>query len=62
MKIVILAAGEGKRLRPHTNKVPKCMVELAGRPLLSYQLATIKKFNIPTDDIALVGGYKIDAF
>ncbi|MEL0237905.1 MAG: phosphocholine cytidylyltransferase family protein [Gammaproteobacteria bacterium] len=62
MKIVILAAGEGKRLRPHTNKVPKCMVELAGRPLLSYQLATIKKFNILTDDIALVGGYKIDAF
>ena len=62
MKIIILAAGEGKRLRPHTNDVPKCMVKLAGSSLLSYQLATIEKCNISMDDIALVGGYKMDAF
>lgn len=62
MKIIILAAGEGKRLRPYTNEIPKCMVKLAGHSLLSYQLATIEKCNISMDDIALVGGHKMDAF
>ena len=61
MKVLILAAGEGKRLRPYTNEIPKCMVKLAGYPLLSYQLASIEKCNISIDDIALVGGYKMGA-
>ena len=42
MRVIILAAGEGKRLRPYTDDKPKCMVELAGNSLLSYQLSTIK--------------------
>ena len=61
MKVIILVAGEGKRLRPYTNEIPKCMVKLAGYSLLSYQLSLIEKCNIPSDDIALVGGYKIEA-
>ena len=31
MKGIILAAGEGKRLRPLTNNVPKCMVQFKGK-------------------------------
>ena len=62
MKIIILAAGEGKRLRPYTDQIPKCMVKLAGYSLLSHQLALIEKCNIIRDDIALVGGYKMGAF
>lgn len=62
MKMIILAAGEGKRLRPYTNEIPKCMVKLAGRSLLSHQLETIEKCNISMNDIAVVGGYKMDAF
>ena len=61
MKLIILAAGEGKRLRPYTNEIPKCMVELGGKSLLSYQLSSMMKQNISKDDIALVGGYKIEA-
>ncbi len=61
MKVLILAAGEGKRLRPYTNEIPKCMVKLAGYSLLSHQLASIEKCNISIDDIALVGGYKMGA-
>ena len=34
MKAVILAAGEGKRLRPITSSSPKPMIPLLGKPLL----------------------------
>ena len=58
MKLIILAAGEGKRLRPYTEKLPKCLVNLKEKPLLSHQLSSIKRCNISDDNIALVGGYK----
>ena len=34
MKALILAAGRGTRLRPHTLELPKALFPLAGRPLL----------------------------
>ena len=36
VKVLLLAAGEGVRLRPITSKMPKCMVPIKGRPLLDY--------------------------
>ncbi len=38
MKAFLLAAGAGRRLRPVTDSVPKCMVPIAGRPLLDIWL------------------------
>ena len=58
MKLIILAAGEGKRLRPLTDNSPKCLVDLKGQSLLSRQLSTIKANFISSQDIAIVGGYK----
>lgn len=58
MKVVILAAGQGTRLRPYTNDKPKCMVELCGKPLLDYQLAAFELAGIK--DITVVAGYKAD--
>lgn len=36
MRALLLAAGRGTRLRPLTDSVPKCLVEINGRPLLDY--------------------------
>ena len=58
MKIIVLAAGKGTRLRPLTDNVPKCMVPLKGKPLIDYQLDLFKSKSI--SDITIVGGYLID--
>lgn len=36
VKVLLLAAGLGTRLRPLTDTVPKCLIPIAGRPLLDY--------------------------
>lgn len=57
MKLIILAAGEGKRLRPYTNDKPKCMVRYQEKEIISHILDTAKPYM---SDIAIVGGYKFD--
>ncbi len=59
MKAVILAAGEGTRLRPYTRDRPKCLVRLAGIPLLHRQLAVLESCGV--GDITLVTGYRAAA-
>ena len=55
-KAVILAAGEGKRLRPFTETMPKVMLPVANKPLLEYVFDATKKSGI--DEIIVVVGYK----
>ena len=57
-KVILLVAGEGKRLRPYTLDRPKCMVEVDGISLIDRQLAVLKAEGL--DDIVMVGGYKAD--
>jgi choline kinase len=57
MKVIILAAGQGTRLRPYTDNKPKCMVELKGKPLLHHQLEALEKCRVEDKDIALAAGY-----
>lgn len=57
MKVIILAAGQGTRLRPFTNDRPKCMVELKGKPLLHHQLEVLNQCGVKDNDIALAAGY-----
>jgi NDP-sugar pyrophosphorylase family protein len=46
MKGMILAAGKGERLRPLTDTVPKPMIPVAGRPLIEYTLAFLRRNGI----------------
>jgi len=55
---VILAAGPGSRLLPHTAHAPKCLTAIGGFPILQYQLAALRQCGI--DDIVLVVGYLSD--
>lgn len=57
MQVVILAAGQGSRLRPHTHTRPKCMVPLAGKALLHRQMAVLAAAGISVDQTTVVGGY-----
>ena len=56
MKMIILAAGKGSRLRPLTNDKPKCMVQYNSKMIIDYILETAKSCNI--SNIAIVNGYK----
>ena len=58
MRAVILGAGEGTRLRPYTDDRPKCLVELAGRTLLAWQLDALAAAGV--SDTTIVTGYRAD--
>lgn len=57
MKTIILAAGQGTRLRPLTDDRPKCMVEVNGRSIIERQIDTMKLCGIKEEDITIICGY-----
>src|SRR5690625_911508 len=57
-KAVILAAGVGSRLRPITDSKPKCMVTVAGKPILEHQISAYLDAGI--SNIVVVAGYRAD--
>jgi HAD superfamily hydrolase (TIGR01450 family) len=58
MKAVILAAGLGTRLISLTREKPKCLIRVAGKSILDYQIDAYYKAGI--QEIVIVGGYKIN--
>lgn len=56
MKAVILAAGEGKRLRPFTETMPKVMLPVANKPILEHVFDALKNTGI--NQVVIVVGYK----
>ena len=56
MKVIIVAAGGGTRLKPLTNDKPKCLLEIGSRTIMQRQLEVLKQCDI--SDIVIVRGYK----
>lgn len=56
---IILAGGKGERLRPYTNKLPKSMIPVLGRPLMEYQVRWLHHEGIK--HIVFCVGYKYKA-
>jgi len=58
MKAIIVAAGRGRRLGQETDAIPKCMVRVAGKPILHRQLEALAAAGV--DDVVIVRGYRGD--
>jgi len=56
MKAVVLAAGEGSRLRPYTENKPKVMLPVLNRPILDYVLEALVECKVK--QATLVVGYR----
>jgi mannose-1-phosphate guanylyltransferase len=58
LQALILAGGEGTRLRPLTSSVPKPVVPLAGRPFISYMIEWLRRHGV--DEAILSCGFMAD--
>jgi NDP-sugar pyrophosphorylase family protein len=61
--LALLAGGLATRLRPHTLKVPKALIKVAGEPFIAHQLRLLKREHVPR--VVLCVGYlgeQIEAF
>jgi glucose-1-phosphate thymidylyltransferase len=56
MQAVVLAAGEGTRLRPLTDDTPKGMVEVNGKPIITHCLEQL--VDLGAEEVFIVVGYR----
>ncbi len=56
MKVILPLAGRGRRLMPHTNRVPKPLLLYEGKPILAHLLKPLHK--LPVSEFIFVVGYQ----
>ncbi len=61
MRAIVLAGGEGTRMRPLTRRTPKVLVPVLNRPLLAHLLANLRAHGFDQVTVALTHGADADA-
>jgi len=56
LKIIILCGGKGERLHPLTNDIPKPLLQIKGKPILSYIIEHLSYYNLY--ELIITIGYK----
>ena len=56
MKVIILAGGLGTRLAEYTDKIPKPMVTIGNKPILSHIMNFYQSYGF--NDFIIAAGYK----
>ena len=57
-RAILIAAGRGKRLGPHTEEIPKCMVQVGARPILGWVWRAFEAAGI--EELVVIRGYRGD--
>jgi choline kinase len=57
-RAILIAAGRGKRLGAHTDEIPKCMVEVAGRPIFGWVWQALTAVGV--NQLVVIRGYRPD--
>jgi len=57
-RAILIAAGRGMRLGPHTEDIPKCMVQVGARPILGWVWQAFAAAGI--EELVVIRGYKGD--
>ncbi|UPT74528.1 MAG: phosphocholine cytidylyltransferase family protein [Elusimicrobiota bacterium] len=60
MRAVVLAAGRGSRLQPHTDDTPKGLLDLGGTTLAARTVGILRRLGVK--DISFVVGYRQDSY
>jgi glucose-1-phosphate cytidylyltransferase len=58
LKVLVLCGGKGERLKPYTENVPKPLIRIKDRPILSYLLSHFESYGFHKFVIAV--GYKAE--
>ncbi len=58
MKAILIAAGMGRRLSPYTDDRPKCLVEVAGKPMILHQIDNLRRVGV--SEFVVIRGYLRD--
>lgn len=57
-KAIVIAAGMGSRLRPHTDEIPKCLLPIGDLTIVEHALSVLRSAGL--SDIAMIRGYRSD--
>jgi choline kinase len=58
MRVIVIAAGRGRRLMPTTADVPKCFAEISGKRMIDWAVDAFRANGI--DRVCFIGGYQIE--